>query len=161
MRLVVNDVLMKLDPLRSIFTPVNKYGSQNQDYYKMYNELFASDLPVIYFPAGLCSRRIDGVIRDMEWKKNFVQKAVESGRDIVPTFVDAVNSPRFYRAASLRKRLGIGVNLELVLLPGELFGKRGSAINLRFGKPVPHDSLKGGRHAASEAAELKKMCYDL
>ncbi|MDE7134089.1 MAG: glycerol acyltransferase [Rikenellaceae bacterium] len=160
-RLVVNDVLMKLDPLRSIFTPVNKYGSQNQDYYRMYNELFASDLPVIYFPAGLCSRRIGGVISDVDWKKNFVQKAVDSGRDIVPAFVDAVNSPRFYRAASLRKKLGIGVNLELVLLPGELFAKRGATINLRFGKPVPHSVLRGGRHAAVEAAELKKMCYDL
>ncbi len=160
-RLVVNDILMKLEPLRPIFTPVNKYGIQNQEYMSAYNDLFASDLPVVYFPAGLCSRRNGGVICDLEWKKNFVQKAVESGRDIVPVFVDAVNSPRFYRAASLRKALGIPVNLELVLLPDELFRKKGSAIGLRFGEPVSHSSLQGGRHAASEAAELKKMCYDL
>ena len=160
-RLVVNDVLMKLEPLRPIFTPVNKYGIQNQEYMSAYNDLFASDLPVVYFPAGLCSRRNGGVICDLEWKKNFVQKAVESGRDIVPVFVDAVNSQRFYRAASLRKALGIPVNLELVLLPDELFRKKGSAIGLRFGEPVSHSSLQGGRHAASEAAELKKMCYDL
>ncbi|MDE6483628.1 MAG: 1-acyl-sn-glycerol-3-phosphate acyltransferase [Rikenellaceae bacterium] len=160
-RLVVNDVLMKLEPLSPIFVPVNKYGCQNQEYMAAYNGLFASDLPVIYFPAGLCSRRNGGVISDLDWKKNFVQKAVESGRDIVPVFVDAVNSPRFYRAASLRKALGIPVNLELVLLPDELFRKRGSAIGLRFGEPVSCGSLRGGRHALEEAAELKKMCYDL
>ena len=57
--------------------------------------------------------------------------------------------------------VGIPVNLELVLLPDELFRKKGSAIGLRFGEPVSHSSLQGGRHAASEAAELKKMCYDL
>lgn len=160
-RLVVNDVLMKLDPLKSIFVPVNKYGAQNAEYKEMYDNLFLSDLPVIYFPAGLCSRRNNGVICDPVWKKNFVSKAKESGRDIVPVFVDAVNSERFYRVASMRKKLGIKFNFELILLPDELFRKKGSTIKVRFGTPVPNSSLKGGRDSLKEAAEIKKMCYDL
>ncbi len=118
---------------------------------------------MVYFPAGLCSRRNGGVICDLEWKKNFVQKAVESGRDIVPVFVDAVNSQRFYRAASLRKSLGIPVNLELVLLPDELFRKKGSAIGLRFGEPVSHSSLRGGAMPPRRPLNSKKcvtICED-
>ena len=87
-RVVVNDLLMHVEPLRPLWIPVNKHGSQNSAYARRFDETFAGDLPILTFPAGLCSRRIGGRIADTEWKTNFLKKAAASGRTIVPVFVE-------------------------------------------------------------------------
>ena len=161
-RLVVNDLLMHLVPIRGLFTPINKHGRQNSGYVRGLNEILAGDLPVVYFPAGLCSRRIRGRVTDLPWKKTAVQKALESGRTVVPVYVCDKNSSFFYTFANLRKKLGIGVNLEMLLLPSELFKKRGKGrIRLFFGAPVPPQELRNGWSAARWTEELRRRCYAL
>ena len=140
-KFVVNDLLMYIKPLAPVFVPVNKYGKMKHGNTALLKETFDSDAQVLYFPAGLCSRLIDGHITDLEWKKTFVTKAIESRRDIVPRFFSGENSPRFYRLANLRKRLGIKFNIETFLLPDEMFRKRGSSFDLYIGEPVPYTSL--------------------
>ena len=53
---------------------------------------FKSDNHILMFPAGLNSRKIDGKIHDLEWKKTFITKSVEYQRDVVPylLLVDAI-----------------------------------------------------------------------
>lgn len=53
---------------------------------------FASDNHIIMFPAGLCSRRQGGEIKDLEWKKTFVTKSIETHRDVVPLHFEGRNS---------------------------------------------------------------------
>ncbi|MCC8088592.1 MAG: 1-acyl-sn-glycerol-3-phosphate acyltransferase [Rikenellaceae bacterium] len=159
-KLVVNDLLMNLAPLTSIFVPVNKFGRQSTDYAKSINKLFSSQEQIIFFPYGLCSRRINGKIQDGEWKKNFVAKAIESERDIVPVFVDSQNSPFFYNLARFRKRMGIKVNFEMILLPKEFFKKRNSCINIYFGKPIPWQSLREKDYKQC-AEEIRTITYSL
>ena len=83
-RYLVNDLLMNLHGLAPLCIPINKTGSQSRDFPKMVEAGFASDNHIIMFPAGLCSRRQGGEIKDLEWKKTFVTKSIETHRDVVP-----------------------------------------------------------------------------
>ena len=75
--------------------PINKTGSQSRDFPKMVEAGFASDNHIIMFPAGLCSRRQGGEIKDLEWKKTFVTKSIETHRDVVPLHFEGRNSDFF------------------------------------------------------------------
>ena len=81
-RYLVNDLLMNLHGLAPLCIPINKTGSQSRDFPKMVEAGFASDNHIIMFPAGLCSRRQGGEIKDLEWKKTFVTKSIETHRDV-------------------------------------------------------------------------------
>lgn len=135
-KLIVNDLLMNLEPLAPIFVPVNKYGSQSVEYARRLVEMYESDTAVITFPAGLCSRLIHGRITDPPWRRNFVQKAWESGRPVVPVYIEGRNSMFFYRFERLRKMLGIKLNLGTIFLPKEMFDQRGKHLDIYIGQPV-------------------------
>lgn len=135
-KLIVNDLLMNLEPLAPIFVPVNKYGAQSAEYARRLVEMYEGDAAVITFPAGLCSRLIRGKIADPPWRRNFVQKAWESGRPVVPVYIEGRNSMFFYRFERLRKLLGIKLNLGTVLLPKEMFDQRGKHLDIYIGEPV-------------------------
>lgn len=152
-RFIVNDLLMYIRPLAPVFVPVNKYGKMRHDNTRLFQDTFNSDAQILYFPAGLCSRLIDGKVSDLDWKKTFVTKAIESRRDIVPMFFSGENSGFFYRLAGLRKKLGIKVNIETFLLPDEMFRKKGSSFDLYIGDPVPYTSLTG-EHSHKEWCDI-------
>ena len=156
-KFLVNDLLMAVEPLRGVFLPVNKYGSQSRTAASQIEEALKSDNQFITFPAGLCSRmQPDGNIADLPWQKAAVVHAVNYQRDIVPIYFDAVNSRFFYRFAKWRKRLGIKFNIELVFLPKEMIKKCGSTLHAVIGEPIPWDSLDGA-HPKQEAARLREM----
>jgi putative hemolysin len=159
-KFVVNDLLMYLTPLQDVFAPVNKLGKQPAEYVRSMDELFSSDTQVLYFPAGLCSRKIKGKIVDLEWKKTFAAKAIQYRRDVVPMYFDARNTNFFYNLANIRKALGIKANIEMLYLPDELFRKRGACFNVKIGEPVPCQQLKEmGVKASIEY--IRSKVYDL
>ena len=161
-KFVVNDLLTYIEPLKPIFYGVNKHGSQSKEAASRLEDAFESDAPVLMFPAGLCSRKDkDGRVSDLKWHKMAVIKAISSRRDIIPVFFDGENSQFFYKFARLRSRLGIGFNIEMLLLPKELFKKRGSCFNIKIGSPISWKELKGGREAADEAERLRRVVYSL
>lgn len=159
-RFPVNDLLLNVTPLKRVFLPINKYGSQAREGVARLNEAYDSDRQMIYFPAGLVSRLQDGEIRDLEWKPTFVSKALSCGRDIVPVRFEGLNRPSFYRFAKWRKRLGIKFNIEQLLLPSELVKARGAHYRIVFGKPVSHQSMKdSGLTPAEIAGKIREMVY--
>lgn len=160
---LVNDLLMNVEPLRPVFLPINKYGSQGRWAAKAINDAYASRKQMAIFPAGLVSRLKDGgEVSDLEWQKAFVAKAIEYGRDIVPIRFVALNRGRFYRLARLRKRLGIKVNLEQATLPAELCASRGKEFRIIIGKPIRCSELKGsGNPFPRIAARIREMVYRL
>lgn len=162
-RFLVNDMLMNIEPLSDVFLPVNKYGSQGRSAAKTINSALASDKHILQFPAGLVSRlHPDGIIADLEWQKSFVAKAIEYRRDIVPVKFEGENTARFYRVARWRKKLGLKVNIEQILLPGELCKSRGKRFRIIFGKPVSWESLKSREESPRQiAAAIRKMVYSL
>lgn len=156
---VVNDLLMAVEPLTDVFVPINKHGAQSKAASAALDEAMASDRPVIIFPAGLCSRRNGGVIADPEWKKMFVQKARRYGRDIVPLHFAGTNSPRFYRTASMRKRLHIPFNLEMLLLPSEVVRNSGARFTVTVGERIPASSLAPDPRA--ETLRIRDIVYSM
>lgn len=159
---VVNDLLSAVEPLKECFVPVNKHGKQSREAIKALEEAFSGDDPVIMFPAGLVSRKhADGSIADLKWNKMFVQKAKEYGRDIVPLYFEGTNTPTFYRFARLRTRLGMKFNLEMILLPREVFKARGSRFTLYCGTALPSSELVSGAGAGDTASAIRNIVYSL
>lgn len=159
---VVNDLLMAVEPLRECFVPINKHGAQSRKAASTLDEVLDGDGPVVFYPAGLVSRMgADGAIRDLEWRKAVVAKAIESRRDIVPVHFGGENSRSFYRWARLRKQLGIKFNFEMILLPRELFRAGGKVFRLTCGDTIPWTALRGGPEATAQAAELREIVYAL
>jgi putative hemolysin len=132
----VNDLLMNLPNLKPLFIPVNKHGSNAQNVQIM-EETFASDKWMLYFPAGMCSRKQKGQIIDLEWKKTFISKAKKHKRDIIPVHMEGRNSNFFYNLANLRKFLKIKANIEMMFLSDEMFNQKDKQLVIRFGKSIP------------------------
>lgn len=159
-RFPVNDFLMYLPGLRDVFVPIDKVHHNGKSIAAL-EEAFAGENILLYFPAGVCSRRQKGVIKDLEWKPTFIKKAVQYQRDIVPVYFDAKNRNRFYTIANLRKRIGIKFNFEMALLPGEMFAQKGKTFRLVFGEPIPWQTFDS-RHSNKEWAQLlKEHVYQL
>lgn len=161
-RFLVNDILMNVEPLRTVFLPINKYGSQGRAAAKSIAEAYASDRQIIIFPAGLVSRlHADGRIHDLQWQKSFIQKSIEYERDIIPVKFEGLNRKRFYRTAYWRKKMGLKVNLEQAMLPAELCAARGKRFKVSFGKPVSwqslHDAIAAGESSNSLAMRLHSL----
>lgn len=157
----VNDLLLYLANLKSIFVPINKHGSQGKDVARLLHEAYTSGNQIITFPAGLCSRKQGGKIVDTEWKKSFIQKTVEYRRDVVPVYFDAQNSPFFYRLANLRKKCGIKMNYEMIYLPDEMFKCKHKTFRIFFGKPIPWQTFDRSKTVSEWAAWVKEIVYKL
>jgi len=158
---LVNDILMTLQNLDSIFIPVNKHGRQSMDYVRKIEETYKSDQQILNFPAGLCSRKIKGRIVDLDWKKSFVSKAIEHKRDIVPVHISGRNSNFFYNLSNLRGKLGIKANLEMFYLVDEVFKQKNKNIVVTFGKPIPHTMFDKSKSPLAWAKQVKEYIYTL
>ncbi len=154
----VNDLLMHIPNLQQLFVPVNKHG-RNTHLVKAFDDTFASDKSVLYFPAGLCSRKTEGKIIDLDWKKTVVVKARNYQRNIVPVYIEGRNSDFFYNLANLRSRLGIKANLEMLFLADEMFRQKDKTIRLTFGKPISFKTFDTRFTDTAWAAKLKKHVY--
>ena len=157
----VNDLLLFIPNLRSIFIPINKHGAQSKEAAKKAEETYLSDNQILTFPAGICSRKNKGVICDPEWKKSFIQKAIEYKRDIVPIYFEGHNSNFFYRLANFRKLFNIKMNLEMLYLPDELFNQKNKTFNIIVGRPVSWQTFDSDRKPAKWAEWIKEEVYKL
>ena len=154
----VNDLLLFLPNIRSLFIPINKHGSNSQNL-KILDDSFASDSTILYFPAGLCSRKQRGGILDLEWKKTFLTKAKKFQRDIIPVHIDGRNSNFFYNLALIRKLLGIKANIEMLYLSDEMFKQKEKHICIRFGKPIPYTTFTKAHSDQEWSQKLKDHVY--
>jgi putative hemolysin len=158
-RFIVNDLLLNIKNFAPVFVPVNKHGRQSAEYARKIEETYSGDAQVLYFPAGLCSRKIKGEITDPKWNNNFVRKAVQYERDIVPVYFEGRNSDFFYNLANIRKKLHIKANIEMLFLVDEFFKQRGRRLHLRFGDPVPYTAFDKSKNYDAWADTVRKQVY--
>jgi hypothetical protein len=97
----------------------------------------------------------------MEWKKHFIQKAVQYGRDVIPVHVSGRNSNFFYTLANLRKFLGIKWNLEQFFLADETFSHRGQEFTITFGKPISYKTFDKSKKPNEWANYVRDILYAL
>lgn len=158
---LVNDILMNIPNLRPLFIPINKHGKQYPEAAKNLEDLYTSNTQIVTFPAGLVSRKIKGQIIDLVWKKNFINKAVQYKRDIVPVYISGRNTEFFYRLARLRKMFGIKINIEMFYLADETFKHKNKHFEIKFGEPISYLSFDKKRNPAEWAKWVKERVYEL
>jgi len=155
-----NDLLMNLPNMKELFVPVNKHGS-NSGNLTVFEDAFSSDKTILYFPAGLCSRKQSGKIADLEWKKSFISKARKHKRDIIPTHIDGRNSDFFYNLAKIRKQLGLKANIEMLYLVDEMYKQKNKEVKIIFGKPIPYKVFDKRFTDTQWAQIVKSFVYSL
>ena len=160
-RYLVNDLLMNLHGLAPLCVPINKTGRQGRDFPRLVEAAFGSDNHIIMFPAGLCSRRQHGAIRDLPWNKTFITKSVETQRDVVPIHFGGQNSDRFYRLANIGKRLGLKFNIAMLFLADETFLNRHKTFSLHIGKPIPWQTFDKSKTPRQWAQYVQDIVYTL
>ena len=158
---LVNDLLMNLQGLAPLCIPINKTGSQSRNFPKMVKAGFESDNQLIMFPAGLCSRRINNVVQDLEWKKTFIVKSVETHRDVVPIYFEGRNSDFFYSLSNVCKWLGIKYNIGMLYLADEMFKNRHKTFTVIIGKPIPWQTFDARKTPQEWAAYVREIVYKL
>ena len=158
---LVNDLLMNLSGLAPLFVGINKTGRQSRDFPRMVEAVFNSDNHVIMFPAGICSRKVDGKIQDLDWKKTFITKSIETQRDIVPIHFGGRNSEFFYNLANVTKRLGLKVNLAMLYLVDELYKNQHKTFDIKIGKPISYTQFTTEKTPTQWAALVREIVYKL
>lgn len=157
----INDFLMAIKPLRALSVPINKLGAQARNLPLLIKEAYQSDRHVVIFPAGICSRKIDGKVTDLKWNKSFIKLSRENGRKIVPVHFEGFNSDRFYSVANLSKKLGIKFNIAMTMLPGELLRSKGKRFKVTFGKPINPEFFDKSKNDLEWAAFVREQALSL
>ena len=159
-RYLVNDLLMNLPGLAPLCIPINKTGKQGRDFPRMVEAGFQSNNHMLMFPAGLCSRRKNGIIRDIPWKKTFISKSVEYQRDVVPIHFGGQNSDFFYRLANFSDKC-LPFNLAMIFLVDEMYKNVHKTFRVAIGKPIPWQTFDQSRKPQEWAQLVQEKVYEL
>ncbi len=152
-RVIVNDLLMHVEPLRPLWIPVNKHGSQCGEYLRRFDEAFASDCPILTFPAGLCSRRRQGGVRfavafEFRQAGGGVRAPDRAG------FRRGRTIRFLYRLSNFRRKIGIRFNIEMLYLPDEMFFAEGKTFP-DTGRGACFDGRSGRMRIVAAAGGLR------
>ncbi|MBW9256173.1 MAG: lysophospholipid acyltransferase family protein [Candidatus Thiodiazotropha sp. (ex. Lucinisca nassula)] len=135
-RVVANDLLSSIEPLKELLLPVDNLGggSSRRGVKQIHAALQREEL-VIIFPAGEVSRLRPNGVRDVRWKSGFMQFARRTSSPLLPIYIDARNSPLFYGVSMLYKPIAA------LLLVQEMFMQRSNTIAFRVGELIPFTHL--------------------
>lgn len=161
LKAIANDAFDYIPHLKPFIISVNVYGKSSKEHITALEKTYQSNIPITHFPAGAVSRITAGKIQDDVWKKSFIKKAKQHKRDIVPFYIYGKNSNLFYSVYRIRKWFGISQNIELVLLPGEMFKKRNKIIKINIGNPIAHNSLDKKASDSEWAQKIRNQVYQL
>lgn len=160
-RYLVNDLLMNLPGLAPLCIPINTTTKKSRSFPEIVEAGFKSDNHILMFPAGLCSRKRNGVIRDLTWRKTFISKSVEYKRDVVPIFFEGQNSDFFYRLSNISDRLIKKVNIAMLFLVDEMYKNNGKTFRIKIGKPIPWQTFDRSKSPVEWAEYVKNIVYSL
>ena len=132
-KIVANDILMHIDPIKELLLPVDNMtgGNASKEGFKRIIGALNNEEAVIVFPSGEVSRVRPTGIKDTRWKNGFLRFATKTNAPILPIFIHARNSSLFYTISMIYKPLAS------LLLPQEMFNKHNKRISFRVGEPIP------------------------
>ena len=160
-RYLVNDILMNLPGLAPLCIPINKTGGQARSFPAMVKAGFESDNHILMYPAGLCSRRRNGEVRDLPWSKTFIVKSVQYQRDVVPIHFGGQNSDFFYKLANFSDKYVKKVNIAMIYLVDEMYKNVHKTFKVTIGKPIPWQTFDKSRTPAEWAQYVQDIVYQL
>ncbi len=161
LRAIGNDAFLYVPNLRPLIAAVNVYGRSPKKYIAELDKVYESDIAITHFPAGEVSRIYKGKVQDAQWQKSFITKAIQNQRDVVPVYFEGKNSGLFYFVHRARKLLCIKTNIELILLPREMFRKRNQKIRVVIGKPIPWQRFDSSLTHHQWAQKVREYTYSL
>lgn len=160
-RYLVNDILMNLPGLAPLCIPINKTGGQARSFPAMVKAGFESDNHILMYPAGLCSRRRNGEVRDLPWSKTFIVKSVQYQRDVVPIHFGGQNSDFFYKLANFSDKYVKKVNIAMIYLVDEMYKNVHKTFKVTIGKPIPWQTFDKSRTPVEWAQYVQDIVYQL
>jgi putative hemolysin len=158
-RFIVNDILLQIKNLERLFIGVNKHGKNSKEMLEQIDELYAGTGIVMIFPAGLVSRKQQGVIKDLEWKKSFITKSKKYQRNIIPVRISGQNTNWFYNLSNFRKKIGIKANIEMIYLPDEMYKQNNQTVEITLGMPIPWQTFDEQMSEQAWAQQVKEYIY--
>ncbi len=156
-RIIANDLLMAVPPLRGCLLPVrNMTGMSKKRHIQRIHKALAKEEAVIIFPAGEVSRFGLCGVKDGQWHKGFLKIAERAKAPVLPIYIDGHNSIPFYLTSLLIKPLST------VMLVGEMFRQREKQLKLTIGSIIPYLAYSSLSIPKKEKTKLfKKHVYRL
>lgn len=137
-RIVANEMLYAVEPLRSLLLPVDNLSNKTRkESIKAIREWLDNDSIVIIFPAGEVSRFGSTGIKDGHWNTGFLRFAEATGSPILPLFIDGRNSVFFYALSLLAKPVSSA------WLIREMFKQASRHIDITVGHAVYPEQYQG------------------
>lgn len=136
-KIVVNDVLSKIENLGDLFLPYDIFTlkAQKQNI-KDIERALSEERAVVFFPSAEVSRFGPQGIVDGKWHKGAIHFARKMESPILPLYVKGRNSIMFYAVSLLHRAFS------MFLLPREIFLKKSRNITIRVGDPIPASNVR-------------------
>ncbi|ROP50038.1 putative hemolysin [Enterobacter sp. BIGb0383] len=149
-KVVTNRMLSHLEPLSSLFIPVdNINGRTSKTSLQQMEQHLQSAGALIFFPAGEVSRPTRKGIRDKRWHTGFIKLAAKFRAPLLPMHIRARNSMLFYCSTL------ISPTLPMLLLMQQMFRRRDSCLPISIGKQI---AWSNWYHAGTPSRELAEKC---
>lgn len=133
-KVVANDMLWAIKPLRSMLLPVNNMGNKTpKENMANIEQHLVGGGALLIFPAGEVSRLSPTGIKDGKWHSGFLRFAKKTQSPILPIHVDGKNSSFFYGLSMLAKPLST------MWLVHEMFKQQSKEVRVRVAPPVDFD----------------------
>lgn len=156
-RIVANDLLSSIVPLKPLLLPVDNLNkATRKQAIANINNALHNEEAVIIFPAGEVSRAGPTGIKDNHWNQGFLHFARKTNSPILPIFIGGKNSSLFYTVSGFNKALAT------LLLPREMFNKRTMNLPFKIGEPIPYHQLDKLPVSGQEKSKMmRKHLYRL
>ncbi|UCA12846.1 lysophospholipid acyltransferase family protein [Aeromonas enteropelogenes] len=146
-KIVANQLLAQLTPLRSLLLPVDNLGGKtDRRAILAMGEHLAGEGALVIFPAGEVSRLGPKGVKDGPWQGGFIKLAQRTRTPLVPIHLGGRNSLGFYLLSWLSKPASG------LLLVRQLFRQQGQTLPMTIGARIPPASL--GELPAKTTARL-------
>ena len=154
-RVLANDMLWQLEPMRRLLIPVDNMGGRiGRGAIGAVSEALGNEQAVIVFPAGEVSRLRPQGLRDARWRAGFLRFARKARAPVLPVYLQARNSALFYTASMLARPLSTA------LLVREMFYNRTGHMPIRVGELIPAEALEPrGLSTKAQCALVRKHVY--
>ncbi|TVR86317.1 MAG: hypothetical protein EA428_14720 [Spirochaetaceae bacterium] len=159
LKLPANEVLAEVPALRPHVVGLDRYRG-NAGVGESFAAAFEGDETVLVFPSGRTARMRGNRLHEYPWLKSFVTHARRSKRQICPVWVSGRNTRRFYALHKVRRLLGVKLNIEMFLLPDELFHRRGECLRIHVGpprNPTSHNLQTDAEYAETLRQEVEAL----
>jgi putative hemolysin len=156
-KIVANEILQYVTPLKDMFIPYNLDSKKIQRLYiQSMEEALNKEQCIIFFPGAEVSRLTLSGIKDPKWQKGPLYFARKCSAPILPIFIKGRNSIMFYAISLISK------SFSRLLLPSELFKQRGRSVHFKIGDHIPFKAFNSDFiDIKTETKLLKKHVYKI